>query len=99
MIKLFTRKDKRSKLEKEIDAITIYLEQIDPTDDAYKEVSENLERLYKLQSLKEDKKQRIDPNTVITVLGSLAGILLILKYEKVDVLTSKAIGFVLKGRV
>lgn len=41
----------------------------------------------------------VSPDTVLTVAGSLAGILLIISYEKADILASKALGFVLKGRV
>ena len=42
---------------------------------------------------------KISPDTLLVVLGNLAGILLILKFEKLDVIATKAIGFVLIGRV
>ena len=42
---------------------------------------------------------KISPDTLLVVAGNLAGILLILKIEKLDVIATKAIGFVLKGRV
>lgn len=42
---------------------------------------------------------KISPDTLLVVLGNLVGILLILKFEKLDILTTKAINFVLKGRV
>lgn len=42
---------------------------------------------------------KISPDTLLVVAGNLAGILLILKFEKLDVIATKAIGFVLKGRV
>lgn len=42
---------------------------------------------------------KISPDTVLVVAGNLLGILLILTYEKADIITSKAINFILKGRV
>lgn len=41
----------------------------------------------------------ISPDTLLVVAGNLVGILLILNFEKMDIVRSKAIGFVLKGRV
>ena len=38
-------------------------------------------------------------NTLLIVLGNLLGIVLILNYEKMGVVASKALGFVIKGRV
>lgn len=42
---------------------------------------------------------RVTPDTLLVVLGNLGGILLILNFEKLDIIRSKAISFVLKGRV
>ncbi len=47
--------------------------------------------------LKRDWK--ISPDTLLVVGGNLLGILLILNFEKMDIVMSKALGFVLKGRV
>lgn len=41
---------------------------------------------------------KVTPDTVLIVLCNLLGILLILKHEKIDIITSKALGFVMKGR-
>jgi hypothetical protein len=41
----------------------------------------------------------VSPDTIAVVAGNLLGIILILGYEKADVITTKALGFVLKGRV
>lgn len=42
---------------------------------------------------------KISPDTLAVVLCNLVGILLILNHEKIDIVTSKALGFVMKGRV
>lgn len=41
----------------------------------------------------------VTPDTLLVVGGNLAGILLILNFEKFDLVRSKALSFVLKGRV
>ena len=41
----------------------------------------------------------ITPDTILVVGGNLVGILLILNFEKFDIVRSKALSFVLKGRV
>ncbi len=42
---------------------------------------------------------KFTPDTVLVVGGNLLGILLILNFEKLDIVRSKAISFVLKGKV
>jgi len=44
-------------------------------------------------------KWKISLDTLMTVLGNLAGILLILNFEKMDIIRSKAISFVMKGKL
>lgn len=49
--------------------------------------------------LQEKSKTRITPDTLMIVAGNLVGIALILGYEHLHVVSSKALGFVLRGRV
>ena len=42
---------------------------------------------------------KFSPDTVLVVAGNLIGILAILNFEKLDIVRSKAIGFVLKGKI
>lgn len=44
-------------------------------------------------------KPRIKPDTWLIVGGNILGILLILNHERLGVVSSKALGFVLRGRV
>lgn len=97
MFRLFKRKDKRDKLEKEIDDILEEMTYQTKSGENYAKNIEHLERLYKAKSL--EKSRKISPDTKAIVLANLAGIVLILTYEKLDHISSKAIGFVLKGRV
>ncbi len=54
---------------------------------------------YELISKMLDTHWTISPDTVAIIAGNLLGILLILNYEKLNVVSTKALGFVLRGRV
>lgn len=60
---------------------------------------EEIELVIGLREKANATKKSVSMDTVLVVLGNLAGILLILNFEKLNVLTSKAIPFVLKGRI
>lgn len=56
-----------------------------------------LDKLYKMKSYnKTEPIVKLD--TLIVVAGNIAGIVLILGFERAHVVTSKALGFVLKAR-
>jgi Zn-dependent oligopeptidase len=63
----------------------------------YSNMIDNLEKLYKAKD--SEKSRKISPDTIAIIVGNLLGIGLILGYEKANVITSKAVAFVLKGRV
>jgi len=93
----FTRKDKRTKLEKEIESVLDRMSLLEPDSKEYTAMVVNLEKLYKALPTKGERKVSWD--TIITVAGSLLGIVLITKHEKTDIITTKALGFISKGRV
>ena len=58
-----------------------------------------LNKLKALYALKEtDRPRKVSPDTLAIVLGNLAGIGIIVSYERVHPMMSKAVGFVLKAR-
>jgi len=92
-----TKRDKRTELEKEIDDVIRIIRHEVPGSDQYREAVEMLERL---TDLKEKPREKASWNTIWTVCGSLAGIALVIGHEQLgNVISTKAIGFVLRGRV
>ena len=57
---------------------------------------EQLEKLYKIKS--EIKGDRVKLSEMLPVIGNLAGIVMILGFERTHIVTSKALAFVLKTR-
>jgi hypothetical protein len=64
--------------------------------DEYTRKVDQITKLYKLKE--QEAPKRVSPDTLAIVAGNLAGIMLMLHYERVHVITSKALGFVLKPR-
>lgn len=91
---MFSRKSEPTLLEQNIDAL---LKQMLEEPDA-DEKAKLLDQVTKLSKLKEYDRKRVSPDTLVLVAGNLAGIILILSYEKANVLTSRALGFVMKLR-
>lgn len=98
MLKNLVKKDSvKERIENEILSNFACLEFIKDVDsETYSKVLRNIERL---QDLKRKDRKSLDPNSCLVVAGNLIGILLILGYEQKDFIRSKALGFVLRGRV
>lgn len=63
------------------------------------EYSQKVDQITKLYKLKEQEApKRVSPDALVAVAGNLLGIVLILHYEHVRVITTKALGFVMKSR-
>lgn len=88
------RKDTIEELDNEIKGLVGVLGNISAVGDDYQVVAENIKRLTDIrESLKEEKKfEKIKPDTLVSGLISLTSIMLILKYERFDIITTKAFG-------
>lgn len=67
-----------------------------------KEYAKTVKQIAELEKIKTSltKKERLfTPDTLLLVGANLLGILLILNFEKMDVVTSKSLGFVSKTRI
>lgn len=83
-------------LDETIDAALAQLKGIEVGSDEYNRKMDQITKLYTLKE--KNSPKRVSPDTLILVAGNLAGIVLILGYERAHVVTSKALGFVLKSR-
>lgn len=92
-----TRRDKRTSLEKEIDSVLYVMSNYKPDSKEYSAMAENIERLHKAKS--QECVRRVSPDTLAIIAGNLLGIALIMTFERTEVITTKALGFVLRGRV
>lgn len=85
-------------LEEVIDRVLLALKDMEVTSPDFARTVEQLDKLKKMQTPAKEKRQ-ISMDTLLTVGANLAGIALILGFEKANVVTSKALGFVLKSKI
>jgi hypothetical protein len=83
-------------LEQVIDQLLTKLEDTAPESDDYARI---VDQLAKLHNLLPKNEPFVKPDVVIGAATNLIGILAILNYERVHIITSKAVGFVLKSRL
>ena len=88
---------KKNVLDEEVERVVSVMKEVDPSNESYGVMAANLVKLSQARS--ENARREIDPNVVIGAVTNIVGILIILKYEKFDVLTSKAFNLIIKPRV
>lgn len=91
--------DKRSELRKEYDNSVRALRTFIPGSDDYKTQLLTVERLHRLLMDEESQKNRVSLDTVVTAALGLAQVGMIIGYERFHHIGSKAINFVMKGRL
>lgn len=89
----FNKKPQEVALDK---AISDLLEELESMEGSNPDYAETSDQLVKLMKLKKDVAPSWipSPDALIGVAGSLLSVALILHYEKIDVVTSKALAFV-----
>jgi hypothetical protein len=83
-------------IEVELDRTLIQLKAEKVTDEEYAKTLSLVERLHKM--LDKEKPASVSKDTMLTVGANLVGIILILKHEHVNVISSKALGFIMRPR-
>lgn len=89
--------DKPATLQDLIDLVQTQMLVEGADSDEFQVMREQLESLYAMK--KSNRSSRVSPDTLLTVAGNLLGITLILQHERLHVVTSKALGFVMKTKL
>lgn len=76
--------------------VYLALQNAEPGTDEFNNLLDNLNALNKIKSTKDENKLSAD--AVIAAVSSLLGILAVLNYERIHVVTSKAFGMIPKSR-
>ena len=93
---MFNRKKTETRIDLAIDALLSQMEDYTGDTEEFAAMTDQLVKLYGLKKVEDPKK--IDPNTLLTVGANLTGILFIVGHERANVITSKAVQFVLRAR-
>lgn len=92
---MFAKQSEPNGLDQIIDELQQFMLTLDKDSDKYTTMVDNLSKLHKLRG---DPSKPISKDAILTTAGSIVGILLILNFERLNVVTSKAISFVTKLR-
>ena len=93
---IFTKKkSNKESIEELIDSLTMSIGLEDPTSEDYKKMTENLKTLEESKS----KEDVVSKDAMIGVLSNMGLALLILNYEKIGVITSKAFSLITKVKI
>lgn len=95
----FWKKSEKSLIEEAIDDQLTQLNCVGRGTQEEAKAIDNLERLANVQVQVEGQKRKIDPNTIIGGFVTIGATLLMLNYEKLGVITSKAMGLLPKPRL
>lgn len=93
---MFTPDRDQSKLSDSISELHTQLQSMDPKTEEYSTVLDSLLKMHKTQA--DTRRKSVSPDTLINASASILGIILILHYERLGIVTTKAIGFVPKPR-
>lgn len=88
--------DEKSGLQKAIDELFDDMASVQSDSEEYSSMVDQLSKLYSLKEI--DRPKRVSPDTMAIVAGNLLGIILIVGHERMNVVTSKALNFVMKLR-
>jgi len=83
-------------IEGELDRALIHMKAETINTEDYAKVLSLAERLHKM--LDKDNPESVSKNTMLAVAANLVGIILIIKHEHVNVISSKAVGFIMRPR-
>lgn len=91
---MFNKNTETVGIDKVIEIATKELENHDVGSEEYVRVMDQLERLYKMKASVFTAPNRVSADTWVSNIGSLAGIALIINFERLHALGTKALGFV-----
>lgn len=100
-MKFAKKKDKRSDLQKEYDNAVLLLKTVPADSEAYSTQLKNVERLHKLLMEEKDRKiqVRVSPDAVLSCASNLLGMGLIMNFEVLHNISTKAFQLLPKGRL
>lgn len=91
--------DDKPTLDEAIELLLLEMKSHEASTQEYSNCVDQLAKLYDIKkSLEKDNKKIVSYDQLLAVAGNLAGILLILNFERAGIVTSKALSFVMKTK-
>ena len=97
MLKLFTKKKEKETIDKAIHEVLCYMSTFTPDSEEYTKANKNLQILSEAQKALE--KKRVSADAIFNGVLFVGTTVLVLYFEKGNVITSKIFNSVFRGRV
>lgn len=94
---MFKKDNNIAGIETVIGIVTAEMVKTAPGSTEFDKLSEQLDRLNKIASSR--KSDPVSKDGLLAILANITGIALIINHERLNVITSKAIGFIAKSRI
>lgn len=95
----FTRKEKTDPVDTLIDDVIKQMaDSTDTSTEDYEQMASVLGKLTEIQNKKKSSERSVSPDTIAVVTANLVGILMVIHHERFSVVTSKAVGFIMKAK-
>lgn len=88
---------KESEYDKSITRLLSDMDMYGPDSDEYSEMIKHLEKMRNWRA-EEQTQTRVSPDTLAIVAGNILTVLIIVAYEQKHVVTTKALGFLMRGK-
>lgn len=95
---MFFKNPLKSNFQEAIDDLLIEMKTTEKTSPEYQQLNEQLQMLTETQNSKQSGKVKLTEAGIV-VGGNLAGILAIIHFEKLNVMTSKALTLLVKPKI
>lgn len=88
-----------TELDLAITRILDRMQYVEPESDEYGTLVARLDRLHSMKIAEKNDRNKVSYDAILTAGASILGILLIINHERLNVVTSKALGFVTKPKL
>lgn len=86
----------KTHVELELDRLFRRLKSYEPQEEEYAATVDKIAKLHKLQI--DERSGRVSPDTLALIGSNLLGIVMILKHEELNIITTKAMSLVMRAR-
>lgn len=95
---MFTKSNSETKLEDALARAVSELNDHPVMSDEYGEILDRIARLQKTKDAETRSSDRVSPDTLVLAATNLIGIAMIIRHENLNVIASKAAGFIMRTR-
>lgn len=96
---MLKKQNEPTEIELAINRILDRMQYVDPESDEYGVLVARLDKIHSMKIAEKNDRNKLSSDAILTAGASILGILLIIGHERINVITTKALGFVAKPKL